>query len=74
MQAKLTAQRQHKGQQREYASQDTHHPTDNLLLLFAAPISSIGSNHHNKYSNSLQVKIRIRTPLKHQGSECRPKI
>jgi hypothetical protein len=49
-------------------------PIDHSLLLFAAPISSMGSNHHKKHSKSLQEKIRIRTPVKSQVSQCRLKM
>jgi hypothetical protein len=35
-------------------ARNTHQPMDHPLVLFTAPISSIGSNHHNEKSNSLQ--------------------
>jgi hypothetical protein len=49
-------------------------PIDHSLLHFAAPMSSIGSNHHYQNSISLQDEIRIRTPIKHQVSQCRLKM
>jgi hypothetical protein len=67
--AEGTCGRKHRGQQGGRSSQNTQHPTDHSLLLFAGPISSIGSNHHNKNSNRLQDKIPIRTPIKSQASQ-----
>jgi hypothetical protein len=42
--------------------------------LFAAPISSIGSNYHNKNSNNLLKKIRIRISITPKVSQCMLKI
>jgi hypothetical protein len=39
-------------QQGVYSSQNTQHLIKHLLLLFAAVIISIGSDHHNKNSNT----------------------
>jgi hypothetical protein len=47
---------------------------DHSVLLFAAMINSIGSNHHGKISNSLQENIHIRTPIKYKVSQCRVNI
>jgi hypothetical protein len=52
--AEGTCGSQHCGQQEEHSSRNTQYPIDYLLLLFAAPISSIGSKQQNKNSNSLQ--------------------
>jgi hypothetical protein len=63
---KEPAGRQHHDQQGEHSSRNTQHPIDHSLLLFAALTSS---NHHNKNRNSLQGKIRIRTPITSQVSQ-----
>jgi hypothetical protein len=72
--AEGTCGRQHTGPQRGRSSRNTQHLIDHSLLLFAAPISSIGSNRHNKNSYSLHEKIRIKTPIKYQVSLCRLKM
>jgi hypothetical protein len=64
--------RQYRGRQGG-CSRNTQHLIDHSPLLLTAPISSIGSNHHNKNSNKLQEKIRIRTKIKSQVSQCRLK-
>jgi hypothetical protein len=51
-----TCGRQYWGQQGGCSSPNTQHLINHLPLLFAAQISSIHSNHHNKNSNSLQEK------------------
>jgi hypothetical protein len=40
--------RQRRDEQGGDSSRSTQHPIDHSALLFAAPISSVGSNHHNK--------------------------
>jgi hypothetical protein len=72
--AEGTCGRQHKGQQGGRSSRNPQHLIGHSPLLVAALISSIGSNYHNKISNSLQEKIRIRTPIKSLVSQCRPKM
>jgi hypothetical protein len=47
-----TCGRQHRGQQGGHSSRNTQPLIDNSLLLFTDPISNIGSNRHNKSSNS----------------------
>jgi hypothetical protein len=42
------------GRQQGGHSRNARQLIDHSLLVFAAPISSIGSNHHNRNSNSLQ--------------------
>jgi hypothetical protein len=64
-----TCGRQHWGQQGGRSSRNTQHLFDNSLLLFAFPISNIGSNHYNKNTNSLQEIIQIR-----KQSNLRPVI
>jgi hypothetical protein len=63
--------RQHREQQRRSSSRNTQHLIDHSALLFAAPIRSIGSNHHKKSRKDLQERIRITTAIKSQGTQCR---
>jgi hypothetical protein len=74
----ITAQKEpvgdNTGQQGGHSSQNTQHLIDHLLLLFAAPFSSISSIHHKKNSKSRQEKICIRTPIKSHISQCRLKV
>jgi hypothetical protein len=52
--AEGTCRQQHRGQQGEHSSRNTQYLIDHSPLLFAALISSVDSNNHNKNSNSLQ--------------------
>jgi hypothetical protein len=72
--AEGTYGQQHRGQQGGHSSSNTQHLTAHSLMLFTALIGSIGSNRHNKNSNSLQKKICIRTPIKSQVSQCKLKM
>lgn len=50
-------------------SRNAHHLIHHSVLLSAAAISSFGRNHRNKYINSLQDTVRIRTQsnlIKHE--------
>jgi hypothetical protein len=68
--AEENCRRQQRGQQGGISSRNTQHPIDHSPLLFAAPICSISSNHHNNNSSRLQDKILIRTSVKDQVSQC----
>jgi hypothetical protein len=72
--AEGTCGREHRDEQAEDSSRNIQHPMDHSALLVAAPISSVGSNHHNTKSNDLQDKMSTRTPVKSQISQCRLKM
>jgi hypothetical protein len=71
--AEGTCGRQHRDQQGEDSSQNTQHPIDYSALLFAAPISSIGSSHRNKINNLLQENNTHQETIQTSGQSVQAK-